>query len=69
MHIPTLNNEQMKAAGLAYFFVVTCYKGATGETLTRHFDSMDDALEYIRSKGEYLYLYNNFTITALMERA
>lgn len=64
-----LNNEQMKAAGLAYFFLVSYYKGATGETVSRTFDSMNDALDFIQSKSEYLYLYNNFTITAMMERA
>jgi len=65
----TLNDEQMKAAGLAYFYLLSYDKLYTGEKVTRSFDSMNEALDFIRLKSEYLYLYNNFNITALTERA
>jgi hypothetical protein len=65
----TLNNEELKAAGLAYFYVLSYDKLYTGEKVTRSFDSMNDALDFIRLKSEHLYLYNNFNITALTERA
>jgi hypothetical protein len=64
-----MNNEEMKAAGLAYFYLLSYDKLYTGEKVTRTFDTMNEALEFIREKQDYLELYNNFTVRALIERA
>lgn len=69
MHIPTLNNEQMAAAGLTYWYLVTYDKLATGERGSAHCNTLQDALAVIKACEDCLYLYNNFNITALMEPA
>ncbi len=61
--------EELKAAGLAYFYLLSYDKLYTGEKVTRSFDSMAKALECIENLAKDPHLYNNYHITALTERA